>query len=166
MIDNFAHQLTSEMGHIWSFDCSKFQKNPSAIRHPEEESEWELFQMDVRVDVRSFAQLSPHIPVVCSEAHDNTYSRRSDLELILQSQLDFISDIVVVVVAVVVVVVVVVVVENLHWFNVGHCCCYWCSEWTLNDWLISRDWFYQVTYMLRNYAYLIDKHLITTATVK
>lgn len=60
------------------------QKNPSAIRHPEEESEWELFQMDARVDVRSFAQLSPHIPVVCSEAHENTYSRKSDLELILQ----------------------------------------------------------------------------------
>jgi len=60
------------------------QKNPGAIRTPEEDKGLETFLMDSRVSVgASFVNaISPHINGLCAEATHSTYVRDQDLRLL------------------------------------------------------------------------------------
>lgn len=60
------------------------QKNPGAVRVPEEDRGREMLPMDLWVEVGSSSAssaISRHIPTLCAEATDATYARESDLEL-------------------------------------------------------------------------------------
>ncbi|XP_046388175.1 out at first protein [Ischnura elegans] len=60
------------------------QKNPGAVRVPEEDRGREMLPMDLWVEVGSStvsSAISHHIPTLCSEAVDATYAREADLEL-------------------------------------------------------------------------------------
>lgn len=60
------------------------QKNPGAIRTPEEDKGLETFLMDSRISVGANAAnaISPHINSLCGEASHSTYVREQDLRLI------------------------------------------------------------------------------------
>jgi len=58
------------------------QKNPGAIRQPEEDKGLETFLMDMRVHVASSGAISSHIADLCAEADGSTYVREQDLRLI------------------------------------------------------------------------------------
>uniref|UniRef100_A0A1B6L0A5 Out at first protein n=1 Tax=Graphocephala atropunctata TaxID=36148 RepID=A0A1B6L0A5_9HEMI len=57
------------------------QKNPGTIRIPEEDRGRENFTMDLFVDVARAAVISKHVPALCAEAGDATYTRRVDIDL-------------------------------------------------------------------------------------
>ncbi|XP_046686622.1 out at first protein-like, partial [Homalodisca vitripennis] len=56
-------------------------KIPGTIRTPEEDRGRENFTMDLFVDVPRAAVISKHVPVLCAEAGDATYTRRVDIDL-------------------------------------------------------------------------------------
>jgi len=60
------------------------QKNPGAIRTPEEDKGLETFLMDSRILVGGNAvnAISPHINGLCNEAPHSTYVREQDLRLV------------------------------------------------------------------------------------
>jgi len=60
------------------------QKNPGAIRTPEEDKGLETFLMDSRISIGANAanNISPHINSLCGEAPHSTYVREQDLRLI------------------------------------------------------------------------------------
>jgi len=60
------------------------QKNPGAIRSPEEDKGLESFLMDSRILVggNSANAISPHINSLCAEAASSTYVRDQDLRLV------------------------------------------------------------------------------------
>jgi len=60
------------------------QKNPGAIRTPEEDKGLETFLMDSRILVggNSVNAISPHINGLCNEALHSTYVREQDLRLV------------------------------------------------------------------------------------
>ncbi|XP_064470430.1 out at first protein-like [Ornithodoros turicata] len=55
------------------------QRNPTAIRQPEEDRGRELLSMDLGVDLTKSSIISPHLPAFCQEAADATYAREVDL---------------------------------------------------------------------------------------
>uniref|UniRef100_A0A1B6DUF9 Out at first protein n=1 Tax=Clastoptera arizonana TaxID=38151 RepID=A0A1B6DUF9_9HEMI len=57
------------------------QKNPGAVRLPEEDRGRDNYTLDLFVDVARSSVISKHIAVLCSEAADATYTRRADLEV-------------------------------------------------------------------------------------
>lgn len=57
------------------------QKNPGTIRTPEEDRGRENFTMDLFVDVPRAGVISKHVPVICAEAGDATYTRRADIDV-------------------------------------------------------------------------------------
>ena len=58
------------------------QKNPGAIRHPEEEKAEETIQMDALLDLEQTRSISPYIAEVCKDARDLTYVRENDLNVL------------------------------------------------------------------------------------
>ena len=61
------------------------QKNPGAIRHPEEDKGVENIEMELQVDVGQAQMLSPYIPLLCDGAKDSSFTRDADLKLIARS---------------------------------------------------------------------------------
>jgi len=61
------------------------QKNPSAIRHPEEDKGEELIINDMTLDIKRAGTISPYIPKLCKEAPQSTYAREADLTLLSKS---------------------------------------------------------------------------------
>ena len=57
------------------------QKNPGTVRMPEEDRGRHNFTMDLFIDVSRSSVISKHIPNMCTEAKDATYTRRADLKL-------------------------------------------------------------------------------------
>ena len=66
------------------------QKNPSAVRHPEEDQPDDMFTMDLLLNVAASHVISPYIAGLCDAAKDMTYTRDSDLKLIAQSEFHYI----------------------------------------------------------------------------
>ncbi|ELU18787.1 hypothetical protein CAPTEDRAFT_184708 [Capitella teleta] len=58
------------------------QKNPGAIRHPEEDKGVETVQTDLLVDLNEASLFSPYVLSLCSGAKESTYTRDSDLKLL------------------------------------------------------------------------------------
>jgi len=58
------------------------QKNPGAIRQPEDDKGLETFLMESLVLLSESSSISPHISVLCAEATQSTYVREQDLRLI------------------------------------------------------------------------------------
>ncbi|KAL5019577.1 hypothetical protein ScPMuIL_002469 [Solemya velum] len=61
------------------------QKNPTAIRTPEEEKNPESYFLDLKLDLEKAHVLSPHISSLCSDAKETLHSRESDIRLISRS---------------------------------------------------------------------------------
>ncbi|CAL1545524.1 unnamed protein product [Lymnaea stagnalis] len=61
------------------------QKNPTAIRTPEEEMEMTTHILDVMVNVDKAYVISPYAFNICSEAKDATYAQELDLRTISKS---------------------------------------------------------------------------------
>lgn len=57
------------------------QKNPGTIRTAEEDRGKENYTMDLFVDVPRAGFISKHVPAMCAEAGDATYTRRLDIDL-------------------------------------------------------------------------------------
>lgn len=55
------------------------QRNPSAIRQPEEDRGKELFEMDLSVELNKSSIISSHLPELCEEATTTTFAREVDL---------------------------------------------------------------------------------------
>lgn len=60
------------------------QKNPSAVRHPEETRPNEILPMDLVLNVASSHVLSPHIATLCADATETTYMADNDLRQLSQ----------------------------------------------------------------------------------
>lgn len=58
------------------------QKNPSAIRHPEEDKTPESHTMDLILNLEHANVISPHIATVCKDARDSTYATDNDLKVL------------------------------------------------------------------------------------
>ncbi|CAH1797438.1 unnamed protein product [Owenia fusiformis] len=61
------------------------QKNPSAIRHPEDDKGREPHQKDLLVNSERSHLLSPHINKICNDAKESTYTSEADLKAISHS---------------------------------------------------------------------------------
>ena len=74
--------------------CSIFlwQKNPSAIRHPEEDKGEEVITNDMMIDVDRAQSLSPYIPALCREAKQSTYAREADLKMLSRCKYSSVRD--------------------------------------------------------------------------
>ena len=62
------------------------QKNPSAIRHPEEEKPREEIEMDLLVSMGQAGILSHHIGRLCQAAGSSVFARDADLNVISKSE--------------------------------------------------------------------------------
>ncbi|XP_064617470.1 out at first protein-like [Liolophura sinensis] len=58
------------------------QKNPSAIRTPEDDRGQELQQLDLLVDLDKSQMISPVIYDMCREAKDTTFTKEADVKLL------------------------------------------------------------------------------------
>jgi len=61
------------------------QKNPTAVRTPEEEKETSIHVLDLVVNLDKSHMISPHVYNVCSVATDGVYAQESDLRTISKS---------------------------------------------------------------------------------
>lgn len=61
------------------------QKNPTAIRSPEEERETAIYSLDLTVNLGKAYFISPHLYSICKEAKDGVYTQESDLKTISKS---------------------------------------------------------------------------------
>lgn len=57
------------------------QKNPTAIRMPEEERTPEIFQMDIEIDIEKSVIISPHVYNICQDATGSTFGRETDIRM-------------------------------------------------------------------------------------
>ncbi|KAG8180419.1 hypothetical protein JTE90_022768 [Oedothorax gibbosus] len=55
------------------------QRNPGAVRQPEEDRPRETLDMDLIVEVDKSSIISPHLPQICEEAKGASYAREGDL---------------------------------------------------------------------------------------
>ena len=62
------------------------QKNPGAIRHPEDDKGIETHTLDMGVDVDRAHVLSPFIGSNCHDAHDMSYMKEADLRVLSRSK--------------------------------------------------------------------------------
>ncbi|ESO05785.1 hypothetical protein HELRODRAFT_77423 [Helobdella robusta] len=60
------------------------QKNPSAMRHPEEQLPTSIYTMDVMLNARASHLLSPHINSLCKTAKYSTFAEQADIKLLAQ----------------------------------------------------------------------------------
>lgn len=72
----------SETMREWLFYST--QKNPWAVRQPEEVRGLEHLHMDIAVNFSQGGLLSPHLHNVCAEAVDAIYTRQEDVWFWLQ----------------------------------------------------------------------------------
>lgn len=72
----------SETMREWLFYST--QKNPRAVRQPEEVRGLEHLHMDIAVNFSQGGLLSPHLHNVCAEAVDAIYTRQEDVWFWLQ----------------------------------------------------------------------------------
>ncbi|CAG2163070.1 unnamed protein product [Oppiella nova] len=73
-----THLLRNEF--ISSDAMSKLrQRNPGAIRQPEEDKGKEFFEMDLNIVLDKSSIISQHLPKVCSDATNQTFTREIDL---------------------------------------------------------------------------------------
>jgi len=63
------------------------QKNPSAVRHPEEIKGVEGYEMDLLVSYEHAYLFSPHVQAQCKDARDAIYIRDKDLKLLARCRL-------------------------------------------------------------------------------
>ncbi|ESO99925.1 hypothetical protein LOTGIDRAFT_186451, partial [Lottia gigantea] len=61
------------------------QKNPTAIRTPEEERPQEVHSFDLSVDLNKSHVISPHVFNICREAKESTFFNEDDLKTISRS---------------------------------------------------------------------------------
>ncbi|CAG5131858.1 unnamed protein product [Candidula unifasciata] len=61
------------------------QKNPTAIRTPEEEREMNIYTLDLTINLDKAYMISPYVFNICSEAKDGIYGQESDLRAISKS---------------------------------------------------------------------------------
>jgi hypothetical protein len=61
------------------------QKNPTAIRTPEEEREMNVYTLDLMVNLDKAYVISPYVFNICSEAKDGIYAIESDLRAAAKS---------------------------------------------------------------------------------
>ncbi|XP_023933117.1 out at first protein [Lingula anatina] len=61
------------------------QKNPGALRTPEDDKGQEKHQKDLLVDVERAEAITPHTSDICGDAKDTTYARDADLKYIAKS---------------------------------------------------------------------------------
>ena len=62
------------------------QKNPNAVRHPEEDKGRDFIEAHLVVDLAVSALISPHIAEQCADAKDYIYVKDDDLRAIAQSK--------------------------------------------------------------------------------
>ncbi|GFY51066.1 out at first protein [Trichonephila inaurata madagascariensis] len=75
----FVTQLTKN-DFISADAMSKLrQRNPGAVRQPEEDRGRELLEMDLSVELDKSSVISPHLPTLCEEASHSAYAREVDL---------------------------------------------------------------------------------------
>ncbi|KAF8793795.1 Out at first protein like [Argiope bruennichi] len=75
----FVTQLTKN-DFISADAMSKLrQRNPGAVRQPEEDRGRELLEMDLSVELDKSSVISPHLPNLCEEATHSAYAREVDL---------------------------------------------------------------------------------------
>ncbi|XP_035224069.1 out at first protein-like [Stegodyphus dumicola] len=75
----FATQL-SKNDFISADAMSKLrQRNPGAIRQPEEDRGKENLEMDLSIELDKSSVISPHLPYLCDEAAHSAYAREIDL---------------------------------------------------------------------------------------
>lgn len=55
------------------------QRNPGAIRQPEEDKGKEFYEMDLNVELDKSSIISPHLPKLCNDALNTTFAREIDL---------------------------------------------------------------------------------------
>lgn len=77
-----GYNINSEVVHVSNF-CI-FQKNPTAIRSPEEDRGDEKHSLNLLVTLEKSSILSPYIFNVCQSAVDSTYVQETDVKLISQ----------------------------------------------------------------------------------
>ncbi|XP_059172976.1 out at first protein-like [Physella acuta] len=61
------------------------QKNPTAIRTPEEEKEMITHNLDLTVNLNKAEVISPYVFNICSEAKDRTFTEEADIKTISKS---------------------------------------------------------------------------------
>jgi hypothetical protein len=61
------------------FFLYELQKNPTAVRTPEEDKGLEEYMLNHVVNVDKFAMLSHHLNNICHDAVDSTYMKDTDL---------------------------------------------------------------------------------------
>lgn len=69
---------------MWEWLFYSTQKNPRAVRQPEEARGLEHLHMDIAVNFSQGGLLSPHLRNVCAEAVDAIYTRQEDVWFWLQ----------------------------------------------------------------------------------
>jgi len=55
------------------------QKNPTAIRMPEEERPAQSYLLDISLSVNKLHLLSPHLYNICKEAKDTVFAQEADM---------------------------------------------------------------------------------------
>lgn len=55
------------------------QRNPMAVREPEDDRGREILHMDLSVDLSKSSIISPHLATLCQEAPQSTFAREADL---------------------------------------------------------------------------------------
>ena len=66
--------------------CLPPQKNPGAIRHPEEEKPREEIELDLMVSLDQAGVLSHHVGHLCQAAGSSVFARDADLKVISKSE--------------------------------------------------------------------------------
>ncbi|KAH9504299.1 hypothetical protein Btru_064573 [Bulinus truncatus] len=61
------------------------QKNPTAIRTPEEERETAVYTLDLSVNIEKASVISPYTYNICSDAKDGSFAQEVDLRTISKS---------------------------------------------------------------------------------
>ncbi|KAK0042411.1 out at first protein [Biomphalaria pfeifferi] len=61
------------------------QKNPTAVRTPEEEKEMVTYTLDLTVNIEKADLITPYTFNICSEAKDSSYTQEVDLKTISKS---------------------------------------------------------------------------------
>ena len=86
MPDGILNKVRGDLTIIYNYRIL-LQKNPGAIRHPEEDKGLEVIPMELMVDVDASQVLSPYISSLCAKAKESTFTRDSDLKLLSRSEL-------------------------------------------------------------------------------
>ena len=56
-----------------------YQRNPGVIREAEETKEKEIYEMDLNIELQKSSIISSHLPTLCNDAVNSTFTREIDL---------------------------------------------------------------------------------------